>query len=283
MSIQCSNDKTANSKLKQNSSNGHGKDTLIPATPLPVTYHHLLIDSSSKIWLKNLKGTDSMVTILTLNRVDFKHLFRQDSILLPEIFLADRMNYSPFPMQMKLLNEVKKVIVFSYESQAFAAYQNGILIRWGPISMGKKTTPTPTGLFHTNWRSKKAISTIDPDWIMEWYFNLENNLGVSMHEYELPGYPASHACIRLTKEDAFWFYNWAESWILLSSTEIGAYGTPVVIYGKYPFGETKPWLRLTANRQALKISGEELQQAIEPFLPAMIKRQTDRDSLLFKK
>lgn len=263
--IQCSPDKAANSKLNLKYLDGQGKDTLKPATQVSIRYQHLLIDSSSKIWLKNLKGTDSMVTILTLNRVDFKHLFRQDSILLPDIFLADRLNYSPFPMQMKLLNEVKKVIVFSYESQAFAAYQNGILIRWGPISMGKKTTPTPTGLFHTNWRSKKAISTIDPDWIMEWYFNLENNLGVSMHEYDLPGYPASHACIRLTKEDAFWFYNWAESWILLSITQIGAYGTPVVIYGKYPYGETKPWLKLTADHLALKISEEELQQTFELF------------------
>jgi len=277
--IQCGPDKAADKKMLIEDSRKNGSDSLSNVPLLkPITYHLLKIDSSSKSMLISLKGKDSMSIILALNRVDYKHLFRQDSIILPDTFFKDLMAYSPFPKKLKFLKEVKKLILFSYPIQAFAAYENGVLTRWGPNSMGKKSTPTPTGLFHTNWRSKRAISTIDPEWIMEWYFNLENKLGVSMHEYDLPGYPASHACIRLTQEDAFWFYNWAESWKLLSSTQIGAYGTPVIIYGEYSFGGKKPWLELAGNSNALKISADSLQKEINPFLHTIQKRQAERDS-----
>lgn len=277
---QCGPDKAADKKMLLEDSRKNRSDSLSNTTSLkPITYRLIKIDSSSKSMLVSLKGKDSMSIILALNRVDYKHIFRQDSIIMPDTFFKDLMAYSPFPKNLEFLKEVKKLILFSYSIQAFATYEKGILTRWGPNSMGKKSTPTPTGLYHTNWRSKRAISTVDPEWIMEWYFNLDNKLGVSMHEYDLPGYPASHACIRLAQEDAFWLYNWAESWILQTSTQIKAYGTPVIIYGEYAYGETKPWLKLANDSNILTISEEAIQREIDPFLPTIIKRQANRDSL----
>jgi len=277
---QCSPDKAANNESQPISSKNKTSDSKeIEKPPLLISYHILAIDSASKVLLLKLKGTDSIATILALNRIDFRHLLQQDSIIIPDTFISDIMAYAPFPLKLDFLKDIKKLILFSYPIQAFASYENGILTRWGPNSMGKKSTPTPTGLFHTNWRSKKAISTFDEEWIMEWYFNLENKLGVSMHQYDLPGYPASHACIRLTKEDAFWFYNWAESWKLLSNTQIGAYGTPVIIYGNYNFGSIKPWLKLESDKNAINITSEELEKEISPFMETILMRQTERDSL----
>jgi lipoprotein-anchoring transpeptidase ErfK/SrfK len=96
-------------------------------------------------------------------------------------------------------------LLISYPIEAFGAYEQGKLVRWGPTSLGKKSTKTPTGLFFTNWKSKETISTEDSSWILKWYFNLVNSTGVSIHQYGLPGYPASHACARLYEEDAKWF------------------------------------------------------------------------------
>ena len=72
---------------------------------------------------------------------------------------------------------------------------------------------TPAGLQYTNYKAKLKISTIDGDWKMPWYFNIQNRSGIGMHDYS-PGYPASHSCIRLLEHDAKWIFNWADQWVL---------------------------------------------------------------------
>ncbi len=232
---------------------------------------------------KTEKDTDAgwMETIAALNRIDFAHLMHSDTVVVPDSFYTDLMMYSPFPPVLPFLKDIKKLIFYSYRIQAFGAYENGRLIRWGPVSMGKKSTPTPLGLFHTNWRSKKTVSTVDDEWIMEWYFNLENRQGVSMHEYDLPGYPASHACVRLAEKDAIWFYNWCETWLLNKDKwrSLKAYGTPVIIFGNYAWGEKKPWLLLPENNKALKFTESDLKAETEKFLPTILSRQSQRDSI----
>jgi len=247
----------------------------------PVIHYSLISLKKDSLFRLNSKTSyDTLNILMILNRVDKLHLLRQDSIVVPDTFILDVMAYSPFPDSICTLKPIHKLIFFSYPVQAFAVYENGLLIRWGPVSMGKKSTQTPTGLFHTNWRSKRAISTINSDWIMNWYFNLDNFRGVSMHEFDLPGYPASHACVRMLETDAFWFYNWADSWILFTPDRIGAYGTPVIIYGDYPFGGRKPWLNISQINKVLEINEEELLGQVREYLPLIMKRQTDRDSLM---
>lgn len=249
----------------------------VKAKPVIVTYH---LKSTKALQLDS--SDSSLNFILALNRVDIQHVTRMDSVVVPDSLYTDWMVYSPFPLSLPFLSGVNKLIYFAYTNQAFAVYQNGTLIKWGPVSMGKKSTPTPTGLFHTNWRSKKTTSTVNSDWVMEWYFNLENRLGVSMHQFDMPGYPASHACIRMYREDAMWFYNWCDPWITNNDRirSIKAYGTPVIIFGTYPFGQTKPWLKLAENKDALNYSAEQLQQQTSAYLPVILARQATRDSVI---
>lgn len=247
------------------------------ASKYNINYHLVPVKDSIR-WLRSIISDDTLRVLFAINRVDKKHFLRQDTLVFPDTFLSDLMRYSPFPKTAEILKPIHKIIFYSYPIQAFAAYQNGELIRWGPVSMGKQSTPTPSGLLYTNWRSKRAISTIDPDWIMNWYFNLENKEGVSMHEYDLPGYPASHACVRLSADDAFWLYNWADQWKLASSTEIAAYGTPVIVFGAYPFGQRKPWRYLEKNSEALTLTEEKLKSEVQKYLPLILQRQAQRDS-----
>jgi hypothetical protein len=44
------------------------------------------------------------------------------------------------------------------------------------------------------------------------------------------------------------FYSWANQWMLTSDgSAIKAYGTPVIIYGAYPFGSRRPWYSLVED------------------------------------
>lgn len=219
--------------------------------------------------------------ILALNRLDEIFIRKPDSIVVPDTIINDKLLYSPFPKHLALLESVKKILLVDQRIQAFAAYEFGNLVNWGPTSTGKKSTPTPNGLFHTNWKSKKTISTDNPEWILKWYFNLDNFRGVSLHQYELPGYPASHACVRLLEEDAFWIYNWAEQWILTKDGEfVIAYGTPVIIYGEYNFKGVKPWLLITTEPEKAKVSEDELNEIINNHILTILTRQEERERIL---
>lgn len=220
--------------------------------------HYSLVrnsDSLSKYIYKNFHG-DSLKVLMALNRVDATHFHRPDSIIFPDRY--DSLSvYSPFPDSLHL-DTVKKRIVVSYRLQAFAFYEHGKQILWGPVSMGKSSTPTPTGMFFTNWKAKTTVSTENPEWILNWYFNLENFRGVSLHEYDLPGYPASHACIRMLAEDAKFIYYHADQWKLTPEGTIEQNGTPVLIFGKYPFGKRRPWRNVVNDPSRAIITEKEL-------------------------
>lgn len=218
----------------------------------------------------DLSDTLKAGVYVALNRLDAAHFRSSKKYIVPDVYYADLLKYSPFPIEVKSLHSVDKFILISYALQAFAAYEYGQLIRWGPTSLGKKSTPTPTGLFHCNWKSKKTISTIDPEWIMEWYINLENKLGVSMHQYDLPGYPASHACVRLLKQDAVFLYRWTNSWELKDDWTIKQYGTPVIIFGDYAYEEHQPWFKDGVMRY---LNEQELTGQLNLYLPTIIYRQ----------
>ncbi|HVO73395.1 MAG TPA: L,D-transpeptidase [Ignavibacteriaceae bacterium] len=226
--------------------------------------------------------TDTQRTIiLSLNRIDDRNISINDTLILPDTFLTSLLPYSPFPKEIQMLDSVPKILLFSYPIEAFAAYDSGRLIRWGPTSMGKLTTPTPTGLFHTNWKSKETISTDNEEWILPWYFNLENKRGISIHQFALPGRPASHACARLRAEDAEWIYYWADQWIITADGEsMVAYGTPVIIFGKYNFKEKPPWKAMPVNPDTAKYTKADLEKIIKEYMPLIKERQEARDSVI---
>lgn len=222
--------------------------------------------------------------ILALNRVDRNVIRKLDSLVVPDTILTDINDYSPFPHQVDILQKVSRLLIISQKLQAFAAYDYGNLTKWGPTSTGKKSTPTPNGLFYTNWKSKKTISTINEEWILKWYFNLDNFDGVSIHEYELPGYPASHSCARLLADDAKWIYYWAEQWSLTANGEnVVSFGTPVIIFGDYNFKFIPAWKLLPTEPDSAKIIEEKLTVVIQEHIFTILKRQEEKEKLLLEK
>ena len=195
--------------------------------------------------------TPAQIEVLEmLNRRDKTHLLRADpptpGLLVPVTWADDVLAYSPFPVEWPAMSGVPKALVVSQPLQAFAAYEHGRIVRWGPVSTGRRQSPTPDGAFNLTWRSRQRRSTENAAWLLEWYFNFVNERGVSFHLFELPGYPASHACVRLLLRDAQWLYEWGEAWTLDKDRKLAAPGTPVVILGKYPFGQAPAWLTIDA-------------------------------------
>lgn len=230
-------------------------------------------------WLKkegkNAKAKD---LVLAINRVDETNLKKLDSIVVPKDITGDIEYYMPFPVEIEKLNEVKKIILFSYATQAFAAYEYGSLVHVGPTSMGREKDKTPTGLFFTNWKAQETTSTFNDEWELKWNFNIENKLGVGFHEYVLPGYPASHSCLRLLEKDAKKLYEFADQWVLSDPNTVKLKGTPVIVFGSYNFGADKPWIALKDNPKALAISEKELNSIIEPHLREVLQEQAKREN-----
>ncbi|MEO8398437.1 MAG: L,D-transpeptidase [Ignavibacteriaceae bacterium] len=261
------------------------KDSIRKAEEEKIEIHYSFMKIKARETIKFLTekyDAEGRKLIFALNRLDVRNLRNNDSLIIPDTVFKSIMPYSPFPKNLDSAKSIKKLLIFSYPIQAFAAYENGSLVKWGPTSMGKKSTPTPTGLFHTNWKAKKTTSTVNEEWILPWYFNLDNKEGVSLHQFDLPGYPASHACARLLDTDATWIYYWAEQWILNKSEEkVIAYGTPVIIYGKYDFkNKIRPWKKLVDDPKANNISEKELNEIINKYLSTITKRAEVRDSII---
>lgn len=237
-------------------------------------------DSVSQANKKEFTGK-KLYTILALNRLDRANIGAADTLVVPAKIEDDFLIYSPFPGHVTSLENVKKFVFFSYPIQAFGVYENGNLIKWGPTSMGKKATPTKKGLMFANWKKEVAISTVSDEWKLRWNVNVANFDGIGWHQYAMPGYPASHSCLRMLEEDAKWMYSWVDTWVLNKGGQTTrAKGTPLIVYGDYPWGKRRPWKKLLDSPEANNISEDEMNKIIEPQLAEIMKEQDNRNIVI---
>jgi hypothetical protein len=192
-------------------------------------------------------GGPEIALLEKLNRADTKHLARLPQLIVPMTWRTE-LEHSPFPASYPAAQSMPKLVVVDQPSQAFAAYEYGTQVRWGPVSSGRQQKPTPIGVFYLNWRARTRTSTLSGEWRLNWYFNFHNTRGLAFHEFDLPGVPASHACVRLLARDAEWIFKWADGWKLDAKGQLQERGTPVLILGQYDFKSTPPWLSAGAPR-----------------------------------
>ena len=93
------------------------------------------------------------------------------------------------------------VMVISITEQRAYLYRNGLLIAVSTVSTGKKGNETPTGVFTILQKNKDHRSNLYNDAPMPFMQRLTWD-GVALHAGKLPGYPASHGCVRLPYEFA---------------------------------------------------------------------------------
>lgn len=91
------------------------------------------------------------------------------------------------------------VIVVSIPEQKVHVYRNGIRIAASTCSTGKKGHETPTGVFTILQKDKDHHSATYDGAAMPNMNRLTWD-GIALHAGNLPGYPASHGCVRLPLE-----------------------------------------------------------------------------------
>lgn len=88
------------------------------------------------------------------------------------------------------------MVIVSIPLQSMHVYRNGILVGRSSVSTGSEGHGTPSGVFtilekQETYRSKKYKNAPMPEMQrLTW-------TGICMHSGQLPGYPASHGCVRM--------------------------------------------------------------------------------------
>jgi hypothetical protein len=143
------------------------------------------------------------------------------------------------------------VMVVSLPEQLAYVYRNGVIIGASTISSGKKGKETPTGVFTILQKNADHYSNLYNNAPMPYMQRLTWS-GVAIHGGKLPGYPASHGCIRMP-------YEFAQK--LFAETKTGM--TVVVSDGEeFPDTVAHPGLVAPVNATGAPVSGPSLENGV---------------------
>lgn len=139
--------------------------------------------------------------VADINRVSPSALRPGMELVVPHDLELARKYYCPLPRRIER-RSIKLMI--DLRSQALGYYKEGELQKWYPVSSGRKGYETPTGIFRIirkdeGYRSKTYPK---PEGGASMPYALNFYQGYWIHAGDLPGYPTSHGCIRLMKQDA---------------------------------------------------------------------------------
>ena len=131
------------------------------------------------------------------------------------------------------------VIIVSLPEQKMYVYRNGVRIGQSTVSTGTKGHATPTGMFTILQKKVRHESNIYKRAKMPHMQRLTWT-GIAMHAGHLPGYPASHGCVRLPVDFAEKLYS-----VTLNGTSV------IITDDKFAPGETaEPGLLLSGKTGA---------------------------------
>ena len=165
-------------------------------------------------WAKMFPNKREREIVKRLNRMNIALRYRSWIVVPTNLKDLNYLDISPFPLKMEATG--KKLVVVNLGLQAFAAYdKEGNLVHWGPISGGRdwcddvnRPCRTATGSHRIIRKqgagcesSKYPIETnggAPMPWCMHYY------RGFALHGANLPGFHASHGCVRLFHNDAKW-------------------------------------------------------------------------------
>ena len=88
------------------------------------------------------------------------------------------------------------LVLVSLPDQRASVYRNGVRIGVSPVSTGKPGHETPTGVFTILQKKREHYSNLYDDAPMPFMQRLTWD-GIALHAGNVPGYPASHGCVRL--------------------------------------------------------------------------------------
>jgi len=191
-------------------------------------------------WRSLFKNPREREMVMRINRMN-TGLYPGLVIAIPKALSnASIMDFSPFPLNIDAPGE--RLIIVDPLRQAWGAYDtDGSLVRWGPASAGAsycrdidEECQTRPGVFRIySLGSSDCISHKFPlpDGGAPMPYCMYFNSGQALHGEPdgLPGYNASHGCVRLYVNDAEWLrYDFVED-----ANESNNYRGTKIIVGSY--------------------------------------------------
>ncbi|MFO1519265.1 MAG: L,D-transpeptidase [bacterium] len=173
--------------------------------------------------------------VMSLNRMNIR-LREGMKIAVPKEMGTPKNDFSPLPKTIDAPGE--KQIQVDLKQLAWGAYdEKGNLVNWGPVSSGKDWCPdtghrcrTPAGNFHVIRKEGEGCKSSKfpiPKGGAPMPYCMFFKSDYAIHgSYELPGYRASHGCVRILPEDAQWLN---ENFIELPDAANSLPGTAVLI------------------------------------------------------
>lgn len=111
---------------------------------------------------------------------------------------AERLKPGEFVWAPEVAPRGPVLLVVSLATQRAVIYRNGVPIGISTVSTGRPGYRTPTGVFTVLQRRVEHYSSLYNNAPMPYMQRLTRG-GVALHGGDLPGYPASHGCIRLPR------------------------------------------------------------------------------------
>jgi len=118
---------------------------------------------------------------------------------------AERLRPGDFLWAPGVAPEGPVMLIVSLATQRAILYRNGVPIAISTVSTGRPGHRTPAGVFTVLQRNVEHYSSLYNNAPMPYMQRLTWG-GVALHGGHLPGYPASHGCIRLPHEFARLMY-----------------------------------------------------------------------------
>ena len=114
----------------------------------------------------------------------------------PVIQAAQELKNGEFVWAPELGGDGSALLVVNLATQRAVLFRNGVPTAASTISSGSKGRETPTGVFTILQKNKEHYSSTYNNAAMP---NMQRLTwkGIALHAGKLPGYPASHGCIRL--------------------------------------------------------------------------------------
>lgn len=190
---------------------------------------------AGETWQNLFPDEQDRVVIQKINRT-YNHLWAGRVLAVPSAKGPfNLIDYAPFDAQIKV-NEPQ--VIVDQDKLAWGAYDaTGKLLNWGPIASGStkcsdsnNSCLTLTGMFRVfNKENEKCVSDVFPigKGGAKMPYCMFFHKGFALHgSDDIPGYRASHGCVRMFVEDAKWLNH---EFVDISSERNQQRGTLVIV------------------------------------------------------
>lgn len=191
---------------------------------------------SGESWEKLFPDEQQRDLVQRINR-SYNNLWAGKEIVVPRDMTNKTMlDFSPFPLTISEKGETQ--VIVDQDKLAWAAYdKQGTLVKWGPISSGRdkcsdssRSCRTMTGIFHFfSKENEKCRSNVYPigKGGAKMPYCMYFHKGFALHgSDDIPGYRASHGCIRMFTRDALWLNH---EFVETSNEKNNYLGTKVIV------------------------------------------------------